>query len=152
LIEEQMEPLDSACFCSDVIVMEQRRDIRDEADIKVFVDAFYAKVNADELLSPVFNEVARVDWTEHLPLLYSFWSALLFRTSTFTGRPFPKHLVLPIGREHFGRWVSLFVATIDELFEGAKAEEAKNFARSIADTFQLRMGLLGQEESIKFTR
>ena len=119
-----------------------KSDIQNEDDIKRLVHTFYDKVNRDELLSPIFNEVAKVNWDEHLPLLCRFWSTLLFRTMTFEGRPFPKHVVLPIQKEHFTRWVSLFVATVDELFSGAKAEEAKNFARSIADTFQMRMGLV----------
>ena len=119
-----------------------KSDILGEEDIQRLVHAFYAKVNNDPLLAPVFNDVAKVNWDEHLPLLCRFWSTLLFRTMTFEGRPFPKHVVLPLQKEHFTRWVSLFTGTVDELFAGAKAEEAKGFARSIADTFQLRMGLL----------
>ena len=90
--------------------MNQKTDIATEGDIKKLVHTFYDKVNRDELLSPIFNEVAKVNWDEHLPLLCRFWSTLLFRTMTFEGRPFPKHVVLPIQREHFTRWVSLFVA------------------------------------------
>ena len=119
-----------------------QKDIQTEEDIKKLVDSFYDKVKADEMLSPIFNDVAKVNWNEHLPLLYSFWSALLFQTKNFKGHPFPKHAVLPLQREHFTRWVLLFVQTVDENFSGTKAEEAKGFGRSIADTFQLRMGLL----------
>jgi hemoglobin len=122
--------------------MGQKHDITNEDDIRTMVEAFYAKVNLDPLLSPIFNEVVKVDWEQHLPHLCRFWSTLLFQTKTFDGRPFPKHAVLPVEREHFTRWVSLFVQNVDELFAGPKAEEAKNYARSIADTFQLRMGLI----------
>ncbi len=121
-------------------------DISNDADIKCMVDAFYARVNRDELLSPVFNGFARVNWEEHLPLLCTFWSTLLFRSGTYKGQPFPKHLLLPVAKEHFTRWVSLFIQTVDELFVGAKADEAKGFARSIADTFQRRMGLSNEWE------
>jgi len=62
-------------------------DIATEDDIRILVDSFYGKVNADDLLSPIFNDVARVDWEKHLPLLYQFWSTLLFRTNTYQGRP-----------------------------------------------------------------
>ena len=126
-----------------------KADIQNEEDIKKLVHTFYDKVNRDELLSPVFNDVAKVNWEEHLPLLCRFWSTLLFRTMTFEGRPFPKHVGMPVQREHFARWVSLFVTTVDELFSGAKAEEAKNFARSIADTFQMRMGLIDPSVLLK---
>jgi hemoglobin len=121
-------------------------DIVDEADIKRLVDAFYAKVNCDDLLSPVFNDFAKVDWEKHLPLLCTFWSTLLFRSAAYKGQPFPKHLLLPVAREHFDRWVSLFKQTVDELFKGPKAIETKGFAMSIADTFQRRMGLSNEWE------
>ncbi|MGV3773694.1 MAG: group III truncated hemoglobin [Verrucomicrobiales bacterium] len=117
-------------------------DIRNEVDIRTFVDAFYDDVQKDDLLGPVFNDVAQVNWAEHLPLLYQFWNTLLFRTGSYKGQPLSKHLPLPVTKAHFDRWLSLFCRTIDTHFQGPKAEEAKNFARSIADTFQLRMGLL----------
>jgi hemoglobin len=116
-------------------------DIATEEDIKTLVDSFYAKVNTDSLLSPIFNDVARVDWQEHLPQLYKFWSTLLFRTNTYQGRPWPKHALLPVNTAHFERWISLFKATVDEHFIGPKAAEAKNIAASIADTFQNRLQL-----------
>ena len=123
-------------------------DITSDSDIKELVDAFYAKVNRDPLLAPVFNDFAKVNWSEHLPLLYSFWSTLLFRAGSYKGQPFPKHLLLPVAREHFARWILLFTQTVDELFEGPKANEAKGFALSIADTFQRRMGLLTEWEQL----
>jgi hemoglobin len=118
-------------------------DIATEADVKRLVDAFYEKVNADELLSPVFNEIAAVQWA-HLPVMYSFWSSILLGTASYYGRPFPKHLALPVRREHFDRWLQLFTGTVDELFEGDKAEEAKMRGYSIAQVFQYRMGLLAE--------
>ncbi|MDB6017485.1 MAG: sec-independent protein translocase TatC [Pedosphaera sp.] len=117
-------------------------DITTEDHIKVLVDSFYVKVNADKLLSPIFNEVAQVDWSEHLPLLYQFWNTLLLRTNTYQGRPWPKHALLPVNAAHFERWLSLFKQTVDEHFTGPKATEAKNIAASIADTFQNRLQLL----------
>ena len=117
-------------------------DIATEDDIRILVDSFYGKVNADDLLSPIFNDVARVDWEKHLPLLYQFWSTLLFRTNTYQGRPWPKHAFLPIKADHFARWVALFKATVDEHFSGPKAAEAKNLAASIANTFQNRRQMM----------
>jgi len=119
-----------------------KQDITTEEDVKLLVDTFYGHVNQDGLLSPVFNDFAQVDWQHHLPIMYKFWSSLIFGSMAYKGQPFPKHLRLPIQQEHFGRWVVLFTHTIDELFEGAKAEEAKHKAKSIARIFQMRMGLL----------
>jgi hemoglobin len=119
-----------------------RSDITTEQDVKTLVDSFYQKVNRDELLAPIFNEVAKVQWQEHLPTMYQFWSSILFRTNTYQGRPWPKHAVLPVDATHFARWLALFKATVDEHFSGPKAAEAKNAAASIADTFQNRRELL----------
>jgi len=117
------------------------KDIATEAEIKLLVDRFYERAQQDELLGPVFNEIARVDWEHHLPTMYSFWSTMLFRTMNYKGRPWPKHAPLPVRQEHFERWVSLFSQTVDSLFTGPKASEAKSIALSIADTFQTRFGI-----------
>lgn len=67
---------------------------------------------------------------------------MLLGTGTYRGAPFPKHAVLPVEEAHFDRWLELFLATVDENFSGAKADEAKGRALSIADTFARRMGVL----------
>ena len=117
------------------------KDIATEQDIKVLVDSFYARVGEDALLAPIFNDVAGVDWSHHLPVMYTFWSSMLFRTATYKGRPWPKHAPLPVRQEHFERWLSLFCQTVDAHFTGPKAREAKSIALSIADTFQTRFGI-----------
>ena len=126
-------------------MQREKPDIATEEDIKILVDSFYQKVNADELLAPIFNEVARVDWEEHLPTMYRFWSSLLFRSGNYQGQPWPRHAVLPVNARHFERWLRLFKQTVDEHFAGAKAVEARNIAASIADTFQNRLGLARSE-------
>lgn len=116
-----------------------RPDIQTEADIRLLVDTFYDKVNADVLLSPIFNDVAHIDWRAHLPRMYDFWSDLLLHTSRYQGRPFLKHIPLPIDGGHFRRWQALFFLTVDELFAGSVAEEAKLRARNIAHVFEHRL-------------
>jgi hemoglobin len=123
-------------------LLNQKRDIQNAADIKQLVDTFYWKVKEDKLLFPIFNDVAKVDWDHHLPVMYQFWETLLFKSGGYSGKPFPKHFVLPVTVEHFERWLFLFRQNVDEHYEGAKAIEAKNWAASIADTFQRRMGLI----------
>lgn len=131
-------------------------DIRTPEDIKRLVDAFYVKVNSDELLAPIFNEAAEVDWPAHLPTMYRFWDSLLLGAGSYQGAPFPKHSVLPIQQKHFERWLTLFVETLNENFAGGKSDEAKARAVSIADTFARRMGVLvdasaflGQRDTVK---
>lgn len=118
------------------------QDITTEADVRRLVDAFYGSIQEDALLNPVFTDVARVDWAAHLPKMYAFWNGLILGIPGYAGRPFPPHTVLPVGREHFARWVELFHRAVDENFAGPGALRAKQAASSIAHTFALRMGVI----------
>jgi len=114
-------------------------DLTTEDDIRLLVDTFYGHVQQDELLGPVFNGFAHVNWASHLPAMYDFWSSVLFGTSRYKGRPFPKHIPLPVGAAHFQRWLQLFYQAVDEHFRGPKAEEAKAKALNIATLFEHRL-------------
>lgn len=107
-------------------------DIMTESDVKVLVNAFYQKVREDEILEPVFAAVIKNNWDAHLARMTDFWSTLLLYTKKYKDDPMPKHLPLPIVKEHFDRWLQLFNQTIDELFEGEIAENARKRANSIA--------------------
>lgn len=113
-------------------------DILVRDDVKKLVDTFYDKVKADELIGPLFGHV---DWPNHLPTMYNFWSSMLLGDQTYRGNPLQKHLPLPLEQMHFERWLKLFTATVDENFAGEKADEVKMRAQSIAGIFQIRMGL-----------
>lgn len=115
-------------------------DIRDKNDIKKFVDRFYNRVRENSLLSPVFaSKIPDVAWPAHLERMYDFWNAILFAETGFQGNPMQKHLRLPIGEKHFTTWLDLFGQTIDELFTGPKAEEAKKRAASIAQIMNFKI-------------
>ncbi|MDF2438692.1 MAG: sec-independent protein translocase TatC [Bacteroidota bacterium] len=118
-----------------------KQEILTAEHVKMLVDNFYEKVNADNLLSPVFNQDAKVDWQAHLPKMYKFWNSILLGTGEYRGQPFPPHTVLNIGTEHFARWIQLFYETVNENFEGAVAEEALQRAKTIASIFQYKLGL-----------
>jgi len=115
------------------------KDISNADDVKIMVDSFYKKVNQDELLSPVFNEIAKIDWDSHLPIMYGFWRNILFSTGEYAGRPFVKHAPLPINDIHFERWLALFNENLNELFEGPKTEEARFRAKTIGAIFSAKM-------------
>jgi len=119
-------------------------DIQNDEDISTLVHSFYAKVEEDERLGPIFNEAANVDWDEHLPKMVDFWSKMIFQTKRYKGRPFREHLPLPIERDDFGRWVGLFTDTVDEHFEGNRADYAKELAINIANSFSTRMAMDGK--------
>lgn len=116
-------------------------------DIILLVDQFYAKVRKDELIGPIFDEVAKVHWDEHLPKIYDFWDSLLFGAENYKGRPFPPHIPLNLKLEHFERWLNLFFVTVDQNFTGAKAEEAKHRALNIGRNFLANIRHLAHDKS-----
>ena len=122
-------------------------DIRNDDDIKKLVHEFYDRVQKDERLGYIFNDVAEVNWDKHLPNMVDFWSNVLFQTRRYKGRPYRQHVELPIKQMDFGRWYNLFVDTVDEHFEGEKAEYAKEMAANIANSFSTRMAMDGKFDS-----
>ncbi|MGX5818114.1 group III truncated hemoglobin [Chitinophaga lutea] len=117
-----------------------KQDIENRTDIELLVNTFYAKVQQDDLLGPVFaDRIAPDAWGPHLETMYRFWGTQLLGTMDYAGRPFPKHRPLPINDTHFTRWVQLFHATVDELFAGPRASTAKVKAFSIAEVFMNKL-------------
>jgi hemoglobin len=82
------------------------RDL-DPDEVGELVRRFYAAVAQDDLLGPLFNEVAKVDWSEHLPKLTAFWRRVLFGIPGYAGNPFQAHkqvyLQQPFTVAHFRR-------------------------------------------------
>jgi hemoglobin len=116
-------------------------DISTSADIRILIDTFYEKVQTDVVIGFIFNEIAHVNWAHHLPIMYAFWEFLLLDTpDAYRGNPIQKHLDLhqkiPLKAEYFDRWLSLFQTTVDELFEGPMAENAKFRAFAISETWK----------------
>lgn len=115
-------------------------DLSSRADIVRLVDTFYDAVRADDILGPIFDGVAHVDWATHLPKMYDFWETVLFGRAGFKGNPLAVHLELgrrtPLGGREFDRWLLLFHATADALFAGPLADEAKLRAARIAVMMQ----------------
>jgi hemoglobin len=120
------------------------KDIEDLADIKLFVDEFYAKVRKDELIGPVFSAVITSEWQPHLDRMYAFWNAALFNVPGFKGNPFAKHAPLGIAPVHFERWLLLFGNIIDVHFEGVMAAETKKRAQIMAAMFMAKLGRMNE--------
>ena len=116
------------------------RDIETREDIKVFVDAFYEKVQGDDLLAPVFaTRIEANNWQPHLSRMYDFWQTVLFHRPLFKGNPFGKHIGLEIEDRHFFRWRDLFFENMDELFAGEIADEAKKRVGFMSEMFAAKM-------------
>ncbi|PLW89878.1 group III truncated hemoglobin [Mucilaginibacter sp.] len=121
--------------------MQAQNDILSLTDIKLLVDTFYERIQKNELLGPIFNERIKDNWPEHLDKMYRFWQTVLLEEYTY-GRPFPPHAQMPIDEQHFDQWLALFTKTVDELFTGDKAVEAKWRASKMATMFQSKLAYL----------
>ncbi len=116
-----------------------KRDIENIDDIKAMVDGFYGDVREDELIGNIFNTVIQDRWPEHLEKMYRFWQTVLLDEHTYYGSPFIPHAKLPVEKEHFNRWLALFDATVDRLFEGQKADRAKWQGERMASMFNQKI-------------
>jgi hemoglobin len=125
-----------------------KKDLENREDIEVLVDNFYAKIRQNEILGHIFNDIAQVDWEKHLPKMYSFWEMILFDKEGYQGQPLRPHLAInqqhPLTPEHFSLWFQLFESTVNEYFEGDKAIEVKQRAKSIALTWASKIDYLNK--------
>jgi hemoglobin len=112
------------------------RDLDTPEEIAELVRRFYADVAQDELLGPVFHDVAAVDWSTHLPKLTAFWCRALLGIPGYTGNPFQAHARIHARQAftaaHFERWLSLFHETLDLGWVGPLADRAGALADDVA--------------------
>jgi len=117
------------------------KQIETSEDIALLVKMFYAKVYDDELLSPIFQDVAKVKLVDHLPIMINFWESILLGTRNYHNNTYQIHFSLnqkcPLSKQHFKRWILLFHATVDEHFYGSLADKAKVAAERISDSMQI---------------
>ncbi len=112
----------------------------DEPMIERLVRAFYARVQKDALIGPIF--AARItDWEPHLARMCAFWSSVALMTGRYHGQPMRMHLPLPIGAQHFDRWLELFEATAKEICPPKAAEHFVALSRRIGESLEL--GIVG---------
>ncbi|HET8855599.1 MAG TPA: group III truncated hemoglobin [Salinimicrobium sp.] len=103
----------------------------------MLVSTFYGKVRKNPEIGFYFNDTIQ-DWPAHIEKLTDFWESNLFFVSKFRGNPRKTHQEVDdnfnnsIEQRHFGEWLNLWFSTIDEYFEGERANLAKNRARNMA--------------------
>ncbi|WP_318640286.1 group III truncated hemoglobin [Flavobacterium ardleyense] len=126
-----------------------KNDIQNLVDIQLLVDTFYNKIREDHTLKDIFNNKIQDRWPEHLTKMYSFWQTVLLEEHTYYGSPFVPHAKLPIDLEHFDQWLLLFTKTVDDLFEGEKAEKAKWQGNRMAQMFHSKITYYNNNTSVK---
>ncbi len=123
-----------------------RADIETREDCERLVRAFYERAFADPVIGWLFVDVAKLDLEAHVPVITSFWETILLGARSYSGGAFRPHAELhmqaPLRAGHFLRWLALWHATVDELFEGERAELAKEHADRVANAFHGRLQTL----------
>ena len=111
-------------------------DLETRADIHDLVVAFYREIVFDDLLEPVFGEVAEVDWALHIPKLIDYWCRVLLGQPGYAGAILNAHRhvhdIEPFRVEHFDRWYALWIDAVDQRWAGPTADLAKTHAAHIA--------------------
>ena len=113
-----------------------------EDEIGRLVDTFYAAIQKDSLLGPVFE--AEIDnWDEHLLKMRDFWTSAIYKTGRYSGRPFDAHKKLSgLSTQHFARWVELWMDVVDRVVVTEVKEDLKLFATKMAMALSTRLGLV----------
>ncbi len=116
-----------------------KKNLESPEDLAELVKVFYDRVKKDDLIGPIFINKIGDHWDEHLVKIQNFWSTLLLGTDTYHGRPFPPHIPLGLQPEHFKRWLEIFFQTVDDLYQGSKADEIKMRALNIGRNFLINI-------------
>jgi hemoglobin len=123
--------------------MAGHRDIETRDDCERLVRAFYGRALTDPVIGWLFTDVARLDLEAHVPRIASFWETILLGAHSYGGGAFAPHAALNararLRAGHFERWLWLWQQTVDELYEGDRAQLAKAHAARVAGAFHARL-------------
>ena len=118
-------------------------DLQTRDDVERLVRAFYARALPDEIIGWLFTEIAKMDVEAHIPRITDFWETMLLGARSYGGGAFAPHVALHAKARlrggHFERWLWLWGQTVDEFFQGPRAELAKSHADRVARAFSARL-------------
>lgn len=121
-----------------------KKELENREDIKRLVIAFYEKVQKDLILGPFFNSTIK-NWEKHYEILTDFWEQQLLGGKKYKGNPILVHQKVDkeqqekITNAHFGLWLNLWFATLDELFRGDLVWVAKNRAQKMSTMLYIKI-------------
>jgi hemoglobin len=118
-------------------------DILSKEDLILLVNTFYDRVRRDDVIGHIFNSIIGDDWSEHLPIMYTFWNTVLFGAEGYKGQAVGKHVEIDrkiqLHTEHYERWISLWRDTVDQLFEGPNAGLIKSKAETMLQLIRFKV-------------
>lgn len=102
-----------------------KNDLNSKAEITTLVNRFYSTALKDPLIGP---PLSHINFEKHMPVMAQFWCFILLDEPGYTSNVTEKHLSMPLKKEMFDRWVSIFKEVVDSGWTGEKAEMAKQRA------------------------
>ena len=130
-------------------------DITSREDIDHLLRHFYGLAMEDEVIGYLFTDVAHLDLEAHLPVIGNFWESVLLQRPVYQGNPMRLHQALhavsALRAEHFQRWFALWSDSVDALFAGDVATEAKRRAAIVAEAMQHHLRIESPPEQFSDT-
>src|SRR5436189_4668507 len=100
-------------------------DITSKKDIELLIRRFYDSLLQIEEMKAPFEGL---DFEKHIPHIVHFWSFVLLDEEGYKTNVFDKHMHLPLKPHMFDIWLGVWIETVNSLFQGEKAEIAKQRA------------------------
>ncbi len=118
-------------------------EIKDREDIEKLVDSFYNKATIDSIIGHIFQNHMTKTLEKHKPIICDFWESVLLDNGNYKGNPIKKHIELskrtPLGNFHFKQWFKLWEETVNELFIGDIADQAKAKANLMKELMLIKI-------------
>lgn len=110
----------------------------ERSQVRDLVHAFYADVQADALLGPLFARSMHRNWPDHLALMTDFWCTAFKLDRSFRGNVYGRHVALAgVTRDHLLRWLRLWRKHTSQNLPRAEAERALGVAVGMARVLHL---------------
>lgn len=117
-------------------------DLDSTDKIAHFISLFYEQVLKDDLLKPIFVDVAQINLEQHLGHIRAYWEKLLLGKREYQRNTMEIHRALDaksrLTPAQFERWLALFISTAEAHFIGEKTTKAIRIATNIAGNMEDR--------------
>lgn len=126
-----------------VLPEQECADLIDRGDVEALLRRFYGRVLDDDVLAEPFAQVRARGLDSHIPRMCDFWETVLFRAGLYKGSALHAHRDVHrrtvLSERHFVRWLTTWQHTVDEMYSGPVAEQAKVQAARIAWAMHRRL-------------
>ena len=119
------------------------KDIQTQQDLYLLVNQFYKKLLSNHSISYIFTDIVKIKIEEHLPILVTFWSQMIFENGGYTNNLTDIHLKVDklshLSSELFEIWLMHFNSNVNELFEGENDNKVMAQAQQLAMIMQIKI-------------